>query len=125
MSNMAKKIKLQADYGCWPLWDVDNPSNLSLEKFKLSETLHARLGKWVEEYNQQLDWDNLGDPTPLSPGEGAARRVWYEIFLKEGALMWLELRKELADEYEVSYFISGHGLLTDPKELENFAFWTS
>ena len=123
MSKIKRRIKLQADYSSSPLWDVDNPDNVSLEKFKLSNDLKVRLERWIEELESGLDRDNPGGYDSVENPETV--KAWWSSFRKKGALMWLELRKELADEYEVSYFISGHGLLTDPKELENFAFWTS
>ncbi|MBE9077664.1 hypothetical protein IQ241_10205 [Romeria aff. gracilis LEGE 07310] len=122
---MSRRIKLQADYSSSPLWDVDNPDNLSLETFNLSDELRARLERWAEEYDQRLNRDNPGDKTPAPPEVIKAVKARAKAFDKEGALMWLELRKELKGEYEVGYFLSGYGILTDPKELEQFDFWKS
>lgn len=120
---MSRKIKLQADYSSSPLWDVDDPTNVPLEHFELSDQLRARLERWAEEYDQGLNWDNPGDKTLAPPEVVKAVQEQGKASDKEGALMWLELRKELGKEYEVGYFISGHGSLTDPKELEQFDFW--
>lgn len=114
-----------ADYGCWPLWDVDNPNDLPLDGFNLPDNLRTRLEKWTIEFEQSFDWDNPGDSTPTPSGVAEVEKAWAKAFRKEGAFVWLELRKELAEEYEISYFAGKHRFLTDPKELENFAFWTS
>ncbi len=56
---MPEKIKLMADYGCYPLWWADkyagdiDPATLSLSQ----ETI-SRLEKWADVYDAKLNWDD-------------------------------------------------------------------
>jgi hypothetical protein len=58
---MATKIKLMADYGCYPLWWVsgDLVGNIDPAKLPLSHETINRLYKWAAVYNTTLNWDDL------------------------------------------------------------------
>jgi len=116
-----RRIKLQADYSSSPLWDIENPDNIPLSEFDISDRLRTRLENWVKKLEDGLDNDN--------PGSYGQRKDidfiqgWWKDFRREGACIWLELRQEIGKEYEVSYFVSRHGLLNDPQQLEQLDFW--
>lgn len=108
---MAERIKLSADYQCWPLWrpsgdDVD-PHTLPLS----TETIE-RLERWADTYDGWLDLsDPARSPTP-SPKEKRA-------FEQEGRRLWKRLRQELGPDYEVVYHSETEGLLTEPDPGED------
>ncbi|MBD2570784.1 hypothetical protein [Anabaena lutea] len=94
-----EKIKLMADYGCYPLWWVspDKIGNIDPETLPLSQETITRLEKWEESYNASLNWEDAGD----SPGFSTEEQTAFE---KEGISLWKQLQKELAPNYEVVYF---------------------
>ncbi len=110
----AEKIKLMADYGCYPLWwespkKVDNidPKTLPL----IQETI-KRLNKWEEIYNAKLNWEDPANSPDLSAEAEAA-------FEEEGISLWKQLQTELAPNYQVVYFSELLGkVLTYLNELE-------
>ncbi len=93
-----KKIKLMADYQCYPLWwdeptrwgDI-NPATLPLD----AETI-LRLKKWADAMNATL---TLADPA----SSGFPTQQEKEAFEQEGIEIFMLLEEELASEYEVSY----------------------
>jgi hypothetical protein len=107
------KIKLMADYGCYPLWWVDVGKAGPVEpELPLSEETDTRLQKWADSYDDRLDWDDPGNSPPPTPEESAA-------FEQEGISLWGQLQKELAPNYEVVYFSQALGrVVTDVSELE-------
>ncbi|MGQ3354365.1 MAG: hypothetical protein ACT6XY_08305 [Phreatobacter sp.] len=56
------RIKLMADYGCHPLWSMDEAysGNIDPEVLGLSPALVADLMAWAERFDDALDWDNPG-----------------------------------------------------------------
>jgi hypothetical protein len=96
---MAEKIKLMADYGCYPLWwaSSDKAGDIDPDTMPLSEETISRLEKWADIYDATLNWQDPGNSPDLSPEEEAA-------FEKEGISLWKQLQKELALNYEVLYF---------------------
>ena len=113
--SMPKKIKLMADYGCYPLWwaskqagDID-PATLSLSQ----ETI-SRLEKWADVYDAKLNWD---DPA----SSGFPTKEAKEAFELEGISLWKQLQQELAPNYEVVYFSDRLcKVVNHPNELEVF-----
>ncbi len=78
---MKKKIELLADYGCSPLWeyeDNDLVDNAPPSEYPLSEATIERLLNW--------------------------QKIYDGIIEREGISLWLQLQKELGDEYEIVYF---------------------
>jgi len=57
-----ERIKVMADYGCHPLWSMDEAysGNLDPEALGLSPALVADLMAWAERFDDALDWDNPG-----------------------------------------------------------------
>lgn len=99
---MIKKIKLMADYQCWPLWykegfdgkvGVIDPDELSLS----SET-SERLIRWGKRFDATLNWDN--------PLDESYRFSEHDLkdFEQEGISLWKKIQEELGSDYEVSYY---------------------
>jgi len=110
-----EKIKLMADYECYPLWWVnsDKIGNIDPETLPLSQETISRLEKWEESYNATLNWQDPGNSPDLSPEEEAA-------FEQEGISLWKQLQKELAPNYEVVYFSELLGkVVNDMNELDS------
>ncbi|MBY0361941.1 MAG: hypothetical protein K2X45_08535 [Phreatobacter sp.] len=57
-----RRIRVSADYGCHPLWSMDEAysGNLDPAVLGLSPALVADLGGWAERFDDALDWDNPG-----------------------------------------------------------------
>ena len=112
---MAEKIKLMADYECYPLWwtGSDKAGDIDPETMPLSKETISRLQKWADIYDAKLDWQDPANSPDLSPEEEAA-------FGKEGISLWKQLQKELAPNYEVIYFSEqSRKIVTDINELES------
>lgn len=108
---MVKKIKLMADYQCWPLWDMSDPDNIEPAELPLSAETIERLLRWSQTFDAILNWDD-----PASSGFESEQSA--AAFEQEGIGLWLQLRQELAPDYEVHYFSDKlHKLLTNPNEL--------
>jgi hypothetical protein len=112
---MKQKIKLMPDYYCYPIWyaagsgeagDVD-PATLPLKP----ETI-KQLIDWAEKYDSILNHEDPASSDFKSKAEADA-------FEEEGIRLWLQLREELREDYEVYYLsqrLRKH--LSDPNELE-------
>ncbi|MEH2330961.1 hypothetical protein [Nostoc sp.] len=110
----AEKIKLMADYGCYPLWWVspEKVGNIDPETLPLIPETIKRLNKWEEIYNAKLNWEDPANSLDLSEEAEAA-------FEEEGISLWKQLQTELAPNYQVVYFSELLGkLLTYLSELE-------
>ena len=108
---MARRVKLMADYDCWPLWgmDGDDIGNLDPAALGLSTGLTARLALWSEAYDARLDRaDQGGSPPPTLEEIGR--------FEREGLALWRLVREELGSGYEVHYFSDREQRLISPDE---------
>ncbi|HLO48831.1 MAG TPA: hypothetical protein VK211_10495 [Kamptonema sp.] len=106
---MAIKIKLWADYGCWPIWGVDEIDNIDPAEMPLSLETITRLNLWQEIYDATLNQEY--PPWSAFPSQKAE-----EVFKQDGIELWKQLRFELAPDYEVFYQTEGK-LLKHPDEL--------
>jgi hypothetical protein len=95
---MAEKIKLMADYGCYPLWWVSSEKvgDINPATLPLSQKTISRLEKWAEVYDAKLNWD---DPASSGFPSNDAK----DAFEEEGISLWKQLQKELAPNYQVLY----------------------
>ncbi|WP_414567764.1 hypothetical protein [Nostoc sp. CCY 9925] len=112
---MAAKIKLMADYGCYPLWwaTSDRAGDIDPETLPLNQETISRLEKWAEVYDAKLNWENPGDSLGFSSLEAEA------AFEDEGISLWKQLQKELVLDYQVIYFSNRlRKVVTHPSELE-------
>lgn len=117
---MTKRLKLMPDYDCYPLWYSDSDfGNVEPTTLTLSQATRDRLESWAKKYDDTLNEEyppNSGFVTPEEEAE----------FELEGVLLWLQLRRELAPDYEVVYYSYGLGqLLTHPNEMKLWSSLTS
>ena len=112
---MAEKIKLMADYGCYPLWWASSgkAGDIDPETMPLSEKTVSRLEKWADIYDAKLNWEDPNSSDfPILEAKAA--------FEQEGISLWKQLQKELAPNYEVIYFSEQlRKIVTDINELES------
>lgn len=94
------RIRLHADYECYPLWiekedGLSNvePSTLSLVPSPLAE----RITRWGEEYDKTYKPDDPIESGFPAPDEERA-------FDATGETLWQELKETLGDEHEVAYY---------------------
>lgn len=106
---MAIRIKLWADYGCYPIWRVDEVDNIDPEELPLSKETMKRLNAWQEVYDQTLNQDY----PPLSCFSNPQAE---QNFKQEGIKLWKQLRLELEPDYEV-FYENGSQLLTPSKDM--------
>jgi hypothetical protein len=90
------KIKLMADYQCFPLWGVslDKIGNIDPNDLPISADLKACLLAWATTYNKTLNWDD-----PVSSGfltEAAELQ-----FKSDGLDLGKRLEIELGNTYSV------------------------
>lgn len=96
MNAIVRNIKLMADYGCWCLWDIDDPQNISPETLPLSISLKAALREWELKYDATLDRAN-----PIASGFSSTCAA--VAFNEEGWRLWERLRDELPNS-NIMYF---------------------
>jgi hypothetical protein len=113
MSKKMRRIKLMADYDCWPLWEAgDNVGNIDPSSLPISEELHNRLLAWAEVYNKTL--------APSYPPEsGSKSPKEEEIFEQEGLSVRASLAKELGVDYKIIYFSAQKKQILDINDDEN------
>ena len=93
---MARKyLRLMAEYGYCTLWDEYGAVNQ--ETFPLSPQTKQRLLAWAKIYHESLNWH---DPLATEPWSQEKRKAFEE----EGRSLWDQLRHELGNEYDVTYF---------------------
>ena len=93
-----KKIKLMADYECYPLWiDSDNEvGNIDPDSLLNSDSLKNELNKWSDDDDKTLNSDN--------PLESGFKTINEEIAFKEkGKSLQEKLQIELGNNYDVIY----------------------
>ena len=106
-----KKIKLMADYQCYPLWDIDKVGNIDPNKLPISAVLKKHLNIWAECYDEILV---LEEPK-LS---GFKNKMEALAFEAQGQFLWRQLQKELGDTYKVFYFSHLTSQLLEKGEIE-------
>lgn len=101
---MGKRLKLMADYDCWPLWDLDSPGNVDPATLNLSEQLQSDLTAWSATYNNILNRDS---------GKASFSSEEHELtFNQKGYNLLAALKRELPDK-EISYFDHRTNMLVD------------
>ena len=93
-------LKLMPDYHCWPLWHYsgeDKVGNIDPHTLPLKSATLDRLEKWIQKYDDSLDWDqpNVEKDLPLG---------FWDDFEKEGLELWNILIQELKSKFAVVYF---------------------
>lgn len=95
--NMAKKIKLMAEYNYFPLWYLETGDNLDEEDLPLSVEMIEKLNNWADIYNNIIDWDNPSESGFKSEEEK-------QNFDNQRDILVMELQKELGKDYQVCLF---------------------
>src|SRR5580704_13813220 len=110
---LAKQLKLMAEYECWPLWvresELKISDNIHPAELPLDADTVQRLLNWAAAFDSTLNQDD-----PMSsgfPNPGACR-----AFEEEGERLWIQLRNHLQPDYEVRFQKSSSGEeLADPE----------
>lgn len=92
------KLKLMADYQCFPLWwDAhDRVGDIDPKTLPISEELQKKLMDWAQKFDSSI---NIEDPLQSgfnNPKEEAK-------FIKEGEALLIKLKSELGHEYSIIY----------------------
>jgi hypothetical protein len=104
-----KKIKLMADYQCYPLWDIEKVGNIDPNKLPISAVLKKHLNIWAECYDEIIEEPRLS---------GFKNEMEALAFEAQGQFLWRLLQKELGDTYEVFYFSHLTSQLLEKNEIE-------
>ncbi|OUI77766.1 hypothetical protein HK18_02875 [Commensalibacter intestini] len=94
-----KKIKLMADYFCYPLWDKSDNDYINLDPntLPISNTLKKELMDWSDVYDGILNMDD-----PASSGfKSSEDKI---AFIKQSYSLYERLQTELGSDYEIEYF---------------------
>ncbi|AVY93976.1 hypothetical protein DAI18_07905 [Microvirgula aerodenitrificans] len=92
-----KKIKLMADYQCFPLWDASQEGggrNINPDELPISLILKARLNLWALKYDGTLNQE-------YPPDSGFKNNEEENEFNVEGKSIFENLKKELGTSYVV------------------------
>jgi hypothetical protein len=92
-----QKIKLMADYQCYPLWNVEEVGNIDPNKLPISTVLKKHLNSWAECYDETL----VIEEPKLSGFNNEKEALAFE---EQGRFLWQQLQKELGNQYEIFYF---------------------
>lgn len=108
-----RRLRLMADYGCWPLWgmDGDDIGNIDPATLPLTPETRERLDRWAQSFDAMLDLDDPASSRFASPGDVAR-------FEAEGRALWAALRLELGEGCEVHYFSESGQCLLAPDETQ-------
>ncbi len=90
-------IKLMTDYGCFPIWRVDDNANVDPGTLPITKDLRSSLAKWAEWYDGIL---NQEDPAR----SGFANKEEEQAFEAEGRRLFQELQIQLGGSCKVVYF---------------------
>jgi len=95
----AYKIKIMADYQCYPLWGNfgDCQGNINPDNLPISNDLRNALERWQAVYDKILVLDD--------PGASGFKTVEAETeFEKQGVVIWQQLAQVLRGIAKVSYY---------------------
>ncbi len=107
MENLRPKIKLMADYDCWPIWGVSEVGNIDPNTLPLSVVTQKALAKWARTYDGTL---NRADPIQ-SGFETSEEAIAFNM---EGWRLWECLQRELPN-FKVVYFDNELGRVFDER----------
>lgn len=94
-----RKLKLMADYECFPLWEnyQNELENINPNSLNITKYLQDSLIKWATIYDATLNQDYPPDSGFTTEDEEAE-------FEQEGKRIFAELAFQLKDGFELSYF---------------------
>ena len=112
---MAIVIKLMADCSQFPLWrgggSFDNVGEIDPATLPISVELQTQLRAWHTRYYAQYNLKDFDQSRFFTDEEVA-------VFDRQGLVLWQQLRRELAPDYEVWYFSeSARRVFKHPNEL--------
>lgn len=92
-----KKIKLMADYGCFPLWHAsgEEVGDIDPNDLPLSQELRQGLADWACAFDQTLNQD-------YPPDSGFKNDADEVEFKQQATRLAEQLREELGPEFEVT-----------------------
>ncbi|GAA5527200.1 hypothetical protein [Herpetosiphon gulosus] len=95
---MIKKLRLAAEYACFPLWWDDGAQfgDLDPRELPISSQLQQALMDWSEQFDAIY---NLDDPATSSFRNLAAER----LFAEQGLILAQQLQTELGCDYHICY----------------------
>ena len=98
-----RRIKLMADYQCFPLWEYeeDGARDVDPESLPISPALKKDLIDWAERLDSSLDWSDPGG-TVWPPG-------FWTGFNERGAELAKRLQEELGPDVQVEARLWGGG----------------
>ncbi|WP_301668569.1 hypothetical protein [Neisseria basseii] len=98
---MKIKIRLMADYFCYPLWHDDgiNMGDIDPASLPISNELKMKLYHWAELYDNIL---NMADPASSVFNSKEEEKY----FIQMGAELFSQLKVELGDSYEIRYVVT-------------------
>jgi hypothetical protein len=108
------RIKIMADYNCFPLWwkEPHDPGNIDPSTLPLSAETIARLMEWAARYDATLNKD---DPAASGFPTDEEQRAFEDAGLE----LWRRVREELGAAYDVWYFSDRYQrLFSHPDELD-------
>ena len=93
------KLKLMADYGCFPTWlyGPDGLHNISPETLDIPDNLILILDEWAEGYEETYDLDD-----PVNSSCNSDREQ--EKFVDDGKDLAILLKRYLGGRYSIEYF---------------------
>ncbi|MGP2438630.1 hypothetical protein [Streptomyces sp. JW3] len=93
------RVKLMAEYECYPVWvgRLASMDNVPAATLPISRGLIADIGRWAEEYEATYDPDD-----PLSSGFSDDRAE--STFVEKGTALATRLQRELGSDYAVAYY---------------------
>jgi hypothetical protein len=96
---MMRKLKLMADYECYPLWEIfeDGLENLDPKILGLSNDLYKSLARWASEYDASLNTNE-----PLHSGFSSEEAE--KKFESEGLMLFEGLKEQLNADWVVTYY---------------------
>jgi len=107
------KLRIMADYDCYPLWQFGSGSsrNVCPSELPIPDELIRRLSSWQRRYDDTL----LRTDPVLSGFSSVEEELSFE---REGRDIWREMRSALGPGYQVSYFSDVEGKCLDESELD-------
>lgn len=93
-----KKIKLMADYQCYPLWDISTGScgDIDPNTLPISNILKRQLNEWSDIFDSTL---NIDEPKK----SGFKTEEEEKKFKEKGYYLFKALQNELGGEYEILF----------------------
>lgn len=94
------------DYGADPLWDLATEAMVSLDRLSISEQIRALVRGWSARWESLARQDMAADDYEAgmtdTPASSVPAAAWAELN-REGRELWLRLRSELGDGFEVGW----------------------